>query len=155
MPGVRVDPGDRVLSSGPALRWRIRAVLLTALVAPLLELVSFARVARWLAGDPLHPAFDASGLDDAALAGWVDRVQGHLPGPWRRTCLRRCAVLYALLRRAGRPVELWIGVRRDAPATPVVAHAWLVLNGRPYLEPEPDHPGRHTPIAHFPGDVTA
>jgi len=151
VPERRIDPRERVLTPLPAWRWRLRALLLTAVVSPLLELASFARVARWLAGDPARPSFDGVGLDDAALAAWVDRIQAHLPGPWRRTCLRRCAVLYAILRRAGRPVELWIGVRREAPATPVVAHAWLVLNGAPYLEPEPDHPARHTPIARFPG----
>ena len=74
-------------------------------------------------------------------------------------------MLYALLRHAGRPVQLWIGVRRDpdAPdgegvsavsavsAVPAVsAHAWLTSGGEPYLEAYPDHPARHTPIARFP-----
>lgn len=125
------------------------------MVPLLLEVVSFARVARWLEGDPARPSLDGTGLDDVALARWVDGFQARLPGPWRRTCLRRCAVLYALLRRAGRPIELWIGVRRVAPAAPVVAHAWLTLGGAVYLEPEPDHPARHTPIARFPGRLAA
>lgn len=125
------------------------------MVPLLLEFVSFARIARWLEGDPARPSPGAAGLDPVALARWVDDLQARLPGPWRRTCLRRCAVLYAILRRAGRPVELWIGVRRVAPSAPVVAHAWLTLGGAVYLEPEPDHPARHTPIARFPGSLPA
>jgi hypothetical protein len=70
---------------------------------------------------------------------------------WRHTCLKRAAVLYYVLRRAGRPVELWIGVRRDgAQPAGVGAHAWLMRNGAPYLEPG-DHSWRqHVPIVRFP-----
>jgi hypothetical protein len=88
-------------------------------------------------------------LDDASLARWVDRLLRNLPNPWRRTCLKRAAVLYHLLRRAGRPVELWIGVHKSGPA-PLGAHAWLVQAGEPYLEAHPEHPHRHTVIARFP-----
>lgn len=62
-------------------------------------------------------------------------------------------MLYALLRHAGRPVQLWIGVRRDENAPDVEgvsAHAWLMHGGVPYLEANADHSGRHTPIARFP-----
>jgi hypothetical protein len=136
--------------SGLPVRWRFRAAVLCAVVPPLLEIMSFSKLARWLTSDPEHPRYDARDLDDQALAHWVDGWLFRLPWPWRRTCLRRAAVLYALLRRAGRPTELWIGVRREKPGTPMVAHAWLTLDGAPYVEPDPQHPARHTPIAHFP-----
>jgi hypothetical protein len=58
-------------------------------------------------------------------------------------------VLYHVLRRAGRPVELWIGVHKTGPA-PLGAHAWLVRGGEPYLESRPEHARRHTVIARFP-----
>jgi len=112
--------------------------------------VSFARLVGWLEGRG-HPAPDAA-LDDVTLARWVDRLLRRLPGPWHRTCLKRAAVLYHLLRRAGRPVELCIGVNRNrGPAkSDLAAHAWLVRAGEPYLEAHPEHALSHVVIARFP-----
>lgn len=116
---------------------------------PLLEVFSLSRLIPLLSrGSPVSDP-----LDDQALASWVDRILNALPWPWRRTCLRRAVVLYGLLRRAGRPVQLWIGVRknRDAPdGEGVSAHAWLTSGGSPYLETNVDHVRAHTPIARFP-----
>jgi Transglutaminase-like superfamily len=128
------------------LGWRLRATAAVMLVPPLLYFVSFARLASWLGRSQGR---SAEALDDAALARWVDRLLRHLPGPWHRTCLKRAAVLYYVLRRAGRPVELWIGVQKAA-ANPLGAHAWLVRNGEPYLESRPEHARTHTVIARFP-----
>ena len=122
---------------------RVRALVFALAVPPLLEVVSVSRLVQLMALGPHR-----TDIDDQALACWVDQLLGRLPWPWRRTCLRRSAVLYGLLRRAGRPVELWIGVRRDH-GSEVTAHAWLTLEGVPYLEANPDHPARHTPIARF------
>jgi Transglutaminase-like superfamily len=133
------------------LTWRVRAVAAVGVVAPLVAVRSFARLARWLErGGSAAPAPVA--LDDAALARWVDRVLYALRGPWRHTCLRRATVLYGLLRRAGRPVELVIGVRHDAHGR-VAAHAWLERDAVPYLEPDPAIPGRHTVLARFPDAI--
>lgn len=126
---------------------RLRALTTSVVVPPLLSLVSLQRLAShlghrgWLSPDP--------GFDDGDLAQWVDHLLYRLPGPWRRTCLKRAAVLYHLLRAAGRAVELRIGVRRDAEGN-LAAHAWLTRDAAPYLEPEPDAPGRHAVIAIFP-----
>ena len=87
--------------------------------------------------------------DDGALAAYVSQLLYRLPPPWRHTCLKRGVVLYWLLRRAGRPVALHIGVRKDE-AGALAAHAWLMLNGAPYLEPDPAHSTRFTEIAAFP-----
>lgn len=135
------------MSGGLPLGWRLRAAAAVLIVPPLLYFVSFARLATWLGGSA--PGRVEPGLDDATLARWVDRLLRHLAGPWRRTCLKRSAVLYHLLRRAGRPVELCIGVRTEEPSS-VAAHAWLVREGAPYLEGRPEHAGRHTVIARFP-----
>ena len=125
----------------------MRAVVAAVLIPPALELSSFSRLARILS---LTPSPSPAPFDDQALARWIDRILYRLPWPWRRTCLRRALVLYPLLRLAGRPVDLWIGVRRGEPSSKVTAHAWLTLSGAPHLEADPEHAGRYTPIAQFP-----
>jgi hypothetical protein len=132
------------------LLWRVRATASAVVIPPLVSYGSFARLAARLGRHPARPV--ATPVDDAALASWVDRILRRLGGPWRYTCLRRSAVLYHLLRRAGRPVELWLGVRRDHTGA-LGAHAWLVKEGKPYLEPEPSRPASHTVIARFPDSV--
>jgi hypothetical protein len=138
------------VTAGLPLGWRLRAAALVLLVPPLLYVVSFARLVTWLEGRG-HPNPDAA-LDDAMLARWVDRLLRRLPGPWHRTCLKRAAVLYHLLRRAGRPVELCIGVNRGGATgkADFAAHAWLVRAGEPYLEAHPEHALSHVVIARFP-----
>jgi len=138
------------VTAGLPLGWRLRAAALVLLVPPLVYFVSFARLAAWLEGHG-RPAPDGA-LDDATLARWVDRLLRRLPGPWHRTCLKRSAVLYHLLRRAGRPVELCIGVHRKSEPGKgtIAAHAWLVQGGEPYLEPHPEHALSHVVIARFP-----
>ncbi len=124
---------------------RLRALLTAVIVPPLLSVISLQRLAGYLGRSGLAHA----GFDDGTLAAWVDALLYRMPGPWRRTCLKRAAVLYHLLRGAGRAVELRIGVRRDAEGR-LAAHAWLTRAMEPYLEPEPDAPALHTVIATFP-----
>ena len=135
--------------SGPlSLGWRLRATGAVLVVPPLLWFVSLSRVAAWVGSSSRAPS-RAGSVDDAALAQWVDLLLGWLPGLWHRSCLKRATVLYGLLRRAGRPVELWIGVSRGRSHA-LAAHAWLVRDGVPYLEPDPQVPGAHSVIAQFP-----
>jgi hypothetical protein len=127
-------------------RWKVRVVLASLLVPLALLVVTPARLATWVgrrrpSGDPPPP--------DADLAEWTDRVLGRLPPPWRRTCLRRSLVLYYLLRRAGRPAVLHLGVRRD-PAGVLDAHAWLSRDGAPLLEPAASHATSYRILASFP-----
>lgn len=58
----------------------------------------------------------------------VDRAAGCGPGFLRPSCLPRSLTLWWLLRRAGQPAELRIGVRRAADR--LEAHAWVELEGR-------------------------
>jgi hypothetical protein len=134
-----------------SVAWRLRAAGAALLVPPLVRFVSFARVAAWLGTHSPTPAPPGRELDDATVARWVDRLLRRLPGPWHHSCLKRAAVLYHVLRRAGRPVELWIGVRHGG-GKPLAAHAWLVRDGAPYLEPDPGVASAHTVIARFPED---
>jgi len=137
------------VSEGLSAGLRVRALVAVLWIPPLISLVSFQRLAAWLGRPGPMPPFE-----DAALASWVDGVLRRLPWPWRYTCLKRAAVLYHLLRRAGRPLQLVIGVRRG-PDGKLGAHAWLVRDQRVYLESEPEAPTAHTVIAVFPDPTTA
>lgn len=112
----------------------------------MLSLVSFARLAALVGRTPARP--DPRAPTDTELADYVAETLRGLPPPWRYTCLRRGIVLYHLMRRAGRPVTLHIGVRKSGGA--LQAHAWLVKDGTPYLEPEREEHAAFQVIAAFP-----
>jgi len=129
-------------------RWRMRATIAAVGLPPFIHLLSLDRIARWVARQPM-PAPPDDVVDDPALAEWVDRVLRRLPPPWRHTCLKRALVLHYLLHRAGRPTELLIGVRRD-DQNALAAHAWLVRDGVPYLEPSVNHVESFQVLTAFP-----
>ena len=133
------------------LAWRLRAAAGALVIPPLLSLASFSWLGAQIGKLPRSGA-DTARFDDAALAEWVDYLLYRLPRPWRHTCLKRSAVLYHLLRRAGRPVQLHIGVRRDEQGK-FAAHAWLVRDGLPYLERAPAA-SLHNVIARLPLDAS-
>jgi len=139
-----------VIGSPPPLGWRLRAALGIAVIPPMVSLVSFSRLGARL-DRPSGSAAEPAGFNDEAMAAWVDGVMRRLPGPWRHTCLKRSAVLFYLLRRAGRAVELCIGVRRDIDGR-LAAHAWLTRDGSPYLEHTTESM-HHTVIARLPNNV--
>ena len=128
--------------------WRLKASAAALACPPLLHMVSLATLTRWVERRPVRSPPDPS-VDETLLASWVDRLLTRLPGPWHRTCLKRAFVLYYLLRRAGRPAELRIGVRKD-PEGKLAAHAWLVRNGVPVLEEGADHVGTYQVLTDFP-----
>jgi len=128
------------------LGWKARTVLAALVLPPLLSILSFARLARWVservpAPTPAPPETD--------LAEWTDRLLRRWPPPWRYTCLRRGVVLYYLLRKAGRPAALHIGVRRDSTGA-FVAHAWLTRDKALLFEPPANRPDEYRVIATFP-----
>jgi hypothetical protein len=72
----------------------------------------------------------------AAAARMVLAASRH--APCRADCLRRALVLWWLLRRAGLPGELRLGVRkRDGQ---LEAHAWVEHGGRPLEDCADEHP---------------
>ncbi|MBA2293103.1 MAG: lasso peptide biosynthesis B2 protein [Gemmatimonadales bacterium] len=131
------------------LGWRVRAGV-TALVIPILLLV--VPLDRLTSGLGRSLARSTHQPPDRRIAAWIDHLLRRLPWPWRHTCLRRSAVLYHLLRRGGRAVELCVGVRRDE-ANALAAHAWLSLDGQPYLESGSEMPHEFAIIARFPEAV--
>jgi hypothetical protein len=108
------------------------ALLLQADVA--LRLVPFSRLQRGAAS-----AAPDGGQPPAAAAAEVRRLDRLVRIAARRhlypmTCLRRSLVLQWLLRRAGIPSELKLGVRREGQG--ISAHAWIEYQGEPVGEPE-------------------
>lgn len=125
-----------------AWRWRATRAALTVPVQLRLESLEAvaARARDGVRDSPPPPA--------EAMARWVDRLLRRLPRPWRLTCLNRTAVLYLILRHEGVPVEWCIGVARaDGRFS---AHAWLELEGAPYLEFPHARVGNLQVIARFP-----
>ena len=129
--GGEADRGGGALSAAIPFVWRARAIVAATIVPPLLEVLSLARLERMLrAAARVTRTRSPSDIDSAQ---WVDRTLVRLPNPWKLSCLRRAAVLYYLLRSAGRDVSLCIGVRRDEKGE-LLAHAWLMLDGVLYVE---------------------
>ncbi len=141
--------GGVAVSGSLAPLWRVRATVSALAIPPLLTVISFARVARWLTGTALQPSRIPDKVDHELLADWVSRILYRLPRPWRYTCLKRATVLYHLLRQAGLPIELVIGVKHDDEGA-VTAHAWLARDGEAYLENDRSDPSRFKEIARFP-----
>lgn len=127
--------------------WRLRATTAALLFPPLIYLISLERLTAWVERRPA--ASSAGPVWDVALAEWVDRVLRRLPPPWRHTCLKRALTLQYLIRRAGGTADLKVGVRRNE-AGELLAHAWLVREGRPYLEPGTERVETFQVLASFP-----
>jgi hypothetical protein len=128
--------------------WRLRAAAAALILPVAIRSMSLARLMALIT-----PTVETTApIDDRELARWVTRVLAHLPGPWHLSCLNRSVVLYHLLRVAGRPVELCIGAKRDGGVR-LAAHAWLMLDGDPYLESESRLVTRLPVLARFPDGV--
>ena len=126
------------------LSWRVRAGVVSLVLPPLILVVPLDKLTRRLGRRRIgKPA-----PTDQLAADWIDNLLHRLPPPWKHTCLRRCVVIYHELRRAGREVELCVGVRKDADGN-LAAHAWLLLDNAPYLEPSSE-PAEFRIIAKFP-----
>ena len=121
------------------------------MLPPLVSIVPLSRISALAGKGPGRESAD--GPDDRVLSAYVGQVLRRLPPPWSYTCLRRSVVLYHLLRRAGRDVSLYIGVRKSG-AGALQAHAWLVRGGAPYLEPDRDEHRAFSVIATFPETAT-
>ncbi|MEO7997180.1 MAG: lasso peptide biosynthesis B2 protein [Gemmatimonadaceae bacterium] len=113
-----------------AWRWRWRVFGLVTTVPPLLYVVPVNRLIARLGAR--KTSYESPPINE--LVREVDNWLTRLPRPWRTTCLKRSSILYALLRRSGEDVQLHIGVKREADRS-FAAHAWLMRNDQPYLEP--------------------
>lgn len=114
------------LSPGPG-RLRCFGAVVAARVA--LKLLGFrrtVRIAQRITGR-VGRAVTATPLE---LARRVAGAAAFFPG--RARCLEQAVALYVVLRRAGHPAALRIGVQ----PVPFRAHAWIELDGEPLFEGE-------------------
>lgn len=109
----------------------IRAWLYLAAATLSVRTAGLARTLAWLvpqatptAANPTDPR-DRRHWPRAAL--WLPIAMRYCPGS--RKCLERSVALHALLRRAGIPSELRIGIGTTDPK--VEAHAWIEVAGIP------------------------
>src|SRR5438046_10608952 len=70
-------------------------------------------------------------------------------------CLRRSLVRYVLLRRAGVPVVVHFGAKKDLAGAQgrIAGHAWLTLDGQAFAENPQDYEG-FTAIYSYPQKTT-
>lgn len=132
-----------------ALHWRLRVFGLVLTIPPLLHIVPVNRLLTRLGSRRASYVSPPT----EALVDEVDAWLTRLPWPWRSTCLKRASILYALLRRSGEDIALHIGVKRETDKS-FAAHAWLVRNGQPYLEPSATGFASFQVITAFPEGVT-
>lgn len=118
MPEIIARTRKRTLSERLSSRWRLRVWRLLLTVPPLLYVVPVNQLIRRL--DARRDVYANPPID--ALANVVDTWLRQLPWLWRWTCLKRAAILFALLRRSGEQVQLHIGIKREADKT-FAAHA--------------------------------
>ena len=95
-------------------------------------LLAFRRVEALYPPPPpgAPPPFD---VEKAAIAvALTERLLRARWFPFGRTCLRRALILANLLRRSGLETEIGFGVGPER--ADLKGHAWLVLDGEPFLE---------------------
>ncbi len=110
---------------------KVEIVLACAVVPCALEVLPASTVLRWLKRTPRR---NGDAIAPGRIAHHVDRLLIRAPWVWHYTCLRRAAVLAALLRRDGRDADVVLGARRRADGE-LEAHAWVRCDGEdPFLE---------------------
>jgi hypothetical protein len=138
-PLIEEVPIRRLAGSEYALlAWlSVRIVVVLTVLPVALRCLTVARLVRLLTprrmGATRRPALLWRSAD--AVDWLVDRRPFRFWGH----CLRRSLLLYFAATRAGYPVMVVVGARRDGSG--VTGHAWIELDGLPLLEPG-EHPER-------------
>jgi hypothetical protein len=111
--------GERVLLA--------EAVLALSAARAAVALLPFRRTA-WLVRLREGPSLaepSTSQFEQASIVGWAIRAAATRL-PWQSTCLIEAIAAGAMLRRAGIPVTLHLGVAKDESSREgFAAHAWL------------------------------
>lgn len=95
----------------------------------------------------LTPPAEPQALQRETMRQIVDALTALGAGRPLGICLRRSLLRYYFLRRAGLPLVIHFGARRQGDD--IAGHAWLTLDGLPYHE-KPEHTQVHTLMWSFP-----
>ncbi len=96
-----------------------------------LRVLSLKKVLHWLDRKPASAAIGKNGIEDVAY--YLDRWLSIFPYHPKGNCFPRALTLFLYARRAGLPVQFQCGVMKLDHR--LEGHAWLMLNGRDFLEP--------------------
>lgn len=128
-----------------------------SLIALMLKLLSFSRMLVLLTPErpkTIH-ATDRRGLI-SKVPRYTDFILRRNWWIYRMNCLKRALVIFKFLRLYGIDVQICMGVKKDhssPPAGPekhLQGHAWLMVNGKPFLEDSRSMATTYTPVFSFP-----
>ena len=110
----------------------IKIQVFVALIAIWVSLrwVKLPRLLEWLSPSRPFSPQDLPRLQ--AIVYYTDRWLTIFPYNPKGSCLPRSLLLFGFAQRCGFPVKIRFGVR--GLGTGLVGHAWLTLNGKPFLE---------------------
>lgn len=113
----------------------IAVACLVPAVSVSLWLLGFERTLRWIEQTANRREHEP-GSESKTIGVWVDALTRlRHRAPWTGRCLAQALALWWVLRRNGVRTSLHLGVQ--LPGSDLVAHAWIVHNGR-VLADKPD-----------------
>jgi len=111
-----LTPQDRSLA--------LEAAIFLTLASPLVFLVPFRHIARWLGELNREAEPDTDMARARAVGHAVIRVSRHLP--WRPLCLPQALAARIMLRRRGISSTFYFGMRLEEGTRNMRAHAWVM-----------------------------
>lgn len=101
----------------------LEAAVWLTLAAPLLALLPFRHMARWLGNLDGEMEAETDPTRSRAVGRAVERAARHLP--WHPLCLPQALAARAMLRRRGIPSTFYFGMRLEGTDRAMRAHAWV------------------------------
>lgn len=135
----------------------IRIFIWVSLIAFMLKLLSFSKMMDLL-NTKSPKTLDTDKRMDLInkVHKYTDFILGRNWWIYRMNCLKRSLVLFKFFRLYGFDVQICMGVRKEksSPAAGLNAnmqgHAWLMNNGKPFLENTRSMITTYTPVYSFP-----
>ena len=152
-----IDRFKRNIHSFADLFLILRIFIWIHLIVIMLKISSLSKMLVLLT--PASPPFLLAS-DRGALIGKVSKYTDFILGRnwwiYRMNCLKRALVIYGILRHYHINVQFCMGVRRSPlveandPAASLQGHAWLKINGKPFLEDGRSMTNTYVPVFSFP-----
>jgi hypothetical protein len=128
-----------------------------SLIALMLKRLSFSRMLDLLTSERTKTVRKAHrGELIGKVSRYTDFILGRNWWIYRMNCLKRALVIFRILRLHGIDVQICMGVRKNGvspaadPDTSLIGHAWLMVDGKPFLEDSRSMAMTYTPVFTFP-----